>query len=73
MTTTTERPHGECYTRAELEAGSGFYSDGRWTVIYRRPDGWFVTAETSDRPGSELELVGGGSTTPDRKPQIRWC
>lgn len=51
----------DAYTREQLERGEGFFTGGRWTVIYRRPDGLYVTAAANDAPGGSLELVGGGS------------
>ena len=57
------------YTRAQLEAGIGRYSD-RWTVIFQRnSDDAFVTGTRDDAPGKGYHVAGGCSPAGD----IRWC
>jgi hypothetical protein len=56
------------YTREQILRGEGLFTSGEWTVIYRRPDGRYVTADRHERPGVNLVLVGGAARQPNGRP-----
>lgn len=57
------------YTRQNLEAGSGRYTD-RWTVIFQRGnEDAFVTGTRHDKPGDGYHIAGGCSP----RGEIKWC